>query len=128
MPPAEPPSGTLSTPPEPYPVNVRIEYQDRELNRTTTFFRLFMIIPIAIIVTLLAGATSSDSGAAVGAAGGLIAFPTALMIIFREKYPRWWFDFNKQLTAFLLRVHHVLPADRRPLPVNRRAAGRGAHA
>lgn len=108
----------MSTPPEPYPVDVTIEYQDRELNRTTTFFRLFTIIPIGIIVTLLCGATasSSDSGAVAGAAGGIIILPTALMIIFREKYPRWWFDFNKQLTAFLLRVatYFLLIEDRYP--------------
>lgn len=117
-PPSEPPSGTLSTGPEPYPVDVSIEYQDRELNRTTTFFRVFTVIPIAIIVGLLSGSAGqySDSGAAVGAAGAIITFPTALMIIFREKYPRWWFDFNKQMTAFLLRVatYFLLIEDRYP--------------
>ncbi|MBI2691237.1 MAG: DUF4389 domain-containing protein [Solirubrobacterales bacterium] len=108
----------ISTGPEPYPVDVSIEYQDRELNRTTTFFRVFTIIPIGIIVALLSGSsgTYSDSGAAVGAAGATITFPTALMIIFREKYPRWWFDFNKQMTAFLLRVaaYFLLIEDRYP--------------
>jgi hypothetical protein len=97
---------------------VSIEYQDRELNRTTTFFRVFTVIPIAIIVTLLSGASAKygDSTAAVGAAGAIISFPTALMIIFREKYPRWWFDFNKQMTAFLLRVaaYFLLIEDRYP--------------
>jgi hypothetical protein len=117
-PPTGPPAGTLSTAPEPYPVDVRIEYQDRELNRTTTFFRLFTVIPIAVIVALLAGGASrhADWGAAVGAAGGIIGFPTALMIVFEQKYPRWWFDFNKQLTAFLLRVgvYFLLIEDRYP--------------
>jgi hypothetical protein len=117
-PPTEPPSGTLSTGPEPYPVDLSIEYQDRELNRTTTFFRVFTIIPIAIIVGFLSHVSYqyADSGAAAGAAGAIITLPTALMIIFREKYPRWWFDFNKQMTAFLLRVatYFLLIEDRYP--------------
>lgn len=117
-PPTEPPSGTLSTGPEPYPVDLTIEYQDRELNRTTTFFRVFTIIPIAIIVGLLSHASYqyADSGATAGSAGAIIMLPTALMIIFREKYPRWWFDFNKQMTAFLLRVaaYFLLIEDRYP--------------
>lgn len=117
-PPTDPPTGTFSTGPEPYPVDVSIEYQDRELNRTTTFFRVFTIIPIGIIVALLSGPSAqyADNGAAAGAAGAIIALPTALMIIFREKYPRWWFDFNKQMTAFLLRagVYFLLIEDRYP--------------
>ncbi|MGK2878362.1 MAG: DUF4389 domain-containing protein [Solirubrobacterales bacterium] len=117
-PPTPPPAGTLSTGPEPYPVDLTIEYQDRELNRTTTFFRIFTLIPIMIIVTLLAGATAryADSGAMLGVAGGIIVLPTALMIIFQEKYPRWWFDFNKQMTSFLLRVgvYALLIEDRYP--------------
>ncbi|MBJ7458142.1 MAG: DUF4389 domain-containing protein [Thermoleophilaceae bacterium] len=117
-PPTLPPAGTISTGPEPYPVDLTIEYQDRELNRTTTFFRLFTLIPILILVTLIADATAryGDSGALIGTAGGLLVLPTAVMIIFKEKYPRWWFDFNKQLTAFFLRVgvYALLIEDRYP--------------
>jgi hypothetical protein len=107
-----------STPPEPYPVDISIEYQDRELNRTTTFFRLFTLIPIAVILGSLssgaAGFMAHDPWAF--GAGGIIFVPTALMIIFREKYPRWWFDFNKQLVSFILRVavYFLLIDDRYP--------------
>lgn len=113
-PPSEPPPGsppdelgTGSTPPEGYPVDLEIEYQDRELNRLTTAFRLIVAIPILIIVGLLAGGGSGygDRGPMfVGGGAALIVVPTALMIIFREKYPRWWFDFNFQLQSFLNRV------------------------
>lgn len=105
---APPPSGTQSTGPEGYPVDLSIDYQDRELNRTTTFFRLFVAIPILVILSGLSGGGTyvvGDHGYwAGGAAAGLIVFPTALMIIFEEKYPRWWFDFNKELTKFIFRV------------------------
>jgi hypothetical protein len=108
----------VSTPPDPYPVDLKIEYQDRELNRTTTFFRLFTLIPIAIILGFLAAGPMAhpDASAFAGGAAGLIVIPTALMLIFEGKYPRWWFDFNKQLMAFILRVtaYTLLIDDRYP--------------
>jgi hypothetical protein len=108
-PPVEPPApGTGSTPPEPYPVDIQIEFPDRELNRATTAFRLIMIVPIAIILALL------TSGGNIGfvdpnfwyssTSAGLIFVPAALMIVFREKYPRWWYDFNYQLLSFVNRI------------------------
>jgi hypothetical protein len=108
-----------STGPERYPVDLMIDYQDRELNRTTTFFRAFTVIPIAIVLLALTGGWwYSADGAAFGAIGasGLITLPTALMIIFREKYPRWWFEFNRQLVAFTMRVgvYALLIDDRYP--------------
>lgn len=122
-PPPPPPTPEAQTPPpaapKPYPVDLAIEYQDRELNRTTTFFRLFTVIPIAVIFGLLTGASSYSSGEHVHVAGvavGFIVLPAALMIIFEEKYPRWWFDFNWQLTSFALRigVYLLLIDDRYP--------------
>jgi hypothetical protein len=100
------PTGIQSTGPEPYPVDLKIDYQDRELNRATTFFRIFTIIPIAIILTLIGGGAGyyDHTGTFASGLAGLIVFPTALMIIFEGKYPRWWFDFNKQLASFILRV------------------------
>lgn len=105
-PPPPPPSGTQSTAPEGYPVDLTIDYQDRELNRTTTFFRIVVAIPILIILAWLTGSAQSFDGNYywAGGAAGLIVVPTALMIIFEEKYPRWWFDFNKELSKFILRV------------------------
>lgn len=90
-----------------YPVNLSIDYHDRSLNRLTTFFRIFTIIPIAIIIGLL---TSANAGTAQGnvsyqyAAAGLVFLPLVLMILFRQKYPKWWFDWNVALTKFSARV------------------------
>jgi len=91
-----------------YPVNLSIDYPDRELNRFTTFFRLFTIIPILIILGLLIGA-ANDGDANRGwncqyAAIGFVVLPTVLMLLFRHKYPRWWFDWNVALFKFCTRV------------------------
>jgi hypothetical protein len=39
----------------PYPLTLTIDYPDRPLNRLTTFFRIFTVIPIAIILALVSG-------------------------------------------------------------------------
>lgn len=95
------------TDPSTYPVKFDVEYQDRELNRLTTFFRIFTIIPIVIVLTLVIGPSWGgwDNG---GDGAMLLAFlflPVLLMLVFREKYPRWWFDWNLQLARFIARVH-----------------------
>ncbi len=95
-----------------YPARLSIDYPDRELNRTTTFFRLFAAVPIVIVLSTVSGGDwqwSYDNGKeAAAAAGGLLFFGPLLMILFREKYPRWWFDFNLQLTRFTTRVSSYL--------------------
>ena len=91
-------------------MDISIDFPDRELNKTTTFFRAFTVIPIAIILaaisgTFAAGGWGGGDYYAEGAwGGGLLVLPTALMIIFREKYPRWWFDFNFQMLSLINRV------------------------
>lgn len=96
-----------------YPVNLTVDYPDRELDRVSTFFRLFMAIPIAIVLAFLAGGGGSWGDQAdanrfeVGAAG-LVFVPTVLMLLFRQKYPRWWFDWNEQLLGFSYRVSSYL--------------------
>ena len=91
-----------------YPVNLEVDYPDRELNRLTSFFRVFVLVPIAIVLCLVSGAPSwgwADAGWRAGvAAGGVLFAPTLLMILFRQKYPRWWFDWNLNLTRFCSRV------------------------
>jgi len=82
--------------PPPYPVTFSVDYPERDLNRWTTFFRIFTVIPIAILVAFLPG------GAA--AAGSLIFVPIVLMLLFRKKYPRWWHDWNLEMLRFANRV------------------------
>jgi hypothetical protein len=91
-----------------HPVQFSVDYPDRDLNRLTTFFRLFAVIPILIVLGSVNGGTwqwSSEQGEAVAAgAGGLLFFGPLLMILFRQKYPRWWFDWNRELLRFSNRV------------------------
>jgi len=54
--------------PAPYPVQYSVDYPDRPLNRLTTFFRLFMVIPIAIVLALIEGSVSAYGGRAGGTA------------------------------------------------------------
>jgi len=76
-----------------YPMSLSIDYPDKKLNKLTTFFRLFTVLPIAIILTLLEG---------------FVSLPTVLMLLFRKKYPRWWFDWNIAITKFGTRVSTYL--------------------
>jgi len=96
-----------ATPPA-YPASLAIDYPDRALNRLTTFFRIFTVIPIAIILVLVNGGILDLTGPTdwtwLYAAGGILIVPPLLMILFRQKYPRWWFDWNVALTKFSARV------------------------
>ena len=102
------------------PARLSVDYPDRELNRGTTFFRLFAAIPIILVLASVSGWTwqagYENGKEAVAAAGGLLFFGPLLMILFRQKYPRWWFDFNLQLTRFSARVssYLALMSDRYP--------------
>ena len=106
-------------PDAPYPVQYSVDYPDRPLNRLTTFFRLFMVIPIGIVLALIEGGGYAYGGGrpagAVGAAG-LIVLPTLLLILFRQKYPRWWFNWNLELMRLSARVgvYLALMEDRYP--------------
>jgi len=91
-----------------YPVNLSIDYPDRNLNRLTTFFRIFTAIPIVIIIGLLSSAELEWKGTGGGiyqyGTAGLVVLPIVLMLLFRLKYPKWWFDWNVALTKFSTRV------------------------
>lgn len=99
------------TPPA-YPVQLSIDYPDRSLNRVSTFFRLFAAIPILIVLGTVNGGTwqwSSESGTYVAAGtGGLLFIAPLLMIVVRQKYPRWWFMWNRELQRFGTRVSAYL--------------------
>ncbi len=103
-----------------YPLEYDVEYPDRDLNRLTSALRIFTVIPIAIVLGSIGGTTSVSSGAgtttvAVGGSG-LLVLPPLLMILFRQKYPRWWYDFNLELLRFQNRVgvYFALMDDRYP--------------
>lgn len=99
----------LSPTPAAYPATLDVDYPDRPLNRLTTFFRLFTIIPIAIVLGTVSASsftagTGGDTKTVIIAGGGLLFAGPLLMILFRQKYPRWWFDWNLELTRFSSRV------------------------
>ncbi len=86
-----------------YPVNLTIDYPDR-LSRLTTAFRVILIAPIVIILALISGSGWGNTPwRAPLVVGGTVFLPTVLMLLFRQKYPRWWFDWNVNLAKFGLR-------------------------
>ena len=98
-----------------------IDYPDRSLDRLSTALRLVYILPILIVLGLIGGTTAwntaGETGAGIGVLGaGVLGGPVLLMILFRNKYPRWWFDFNLQLVRFSMRVlaYLALMSDRYP--------------
>src|ERR687887_304405 len=104
-----------------YPVRFSVDYPDRALNRVTTGFRIFVAIPILIVLGAVSGETwqwsyGRGSTAVAAGAGGLLFFAPLLMILFRRKYPRWWFDWNLELQRFINRVlaYILLMDDRYP--------------
>jgi hypothetical protein len=116
-----------------YPARLEIDYPET-LDRFTTFFRIIWIIPIAIILGLISGAGETVTRTVVvnqagevirttqESAGGLfsgLAAATALMIIFRQRYPRWWFDFSREMVRFGARVaaYFLLLTDQYPSTV-----------
>jgi hypothetical protein len=104
-----------------YPVQFSVDYPDRALNRLTTAFRIVVVIPVAVVLGAVSGGTwqwtsgGRTSEVAAGA-GGLLVLAPLLMILFRQKYPRWWFDWNLELQRFGNRVgiYMALMDDRYP--------------
>ena len=104
---------------ETYPLKYSVDYPDRELDRVTSFFRLFTVIPIAIVlgtVSHTAFGGWNDYGTTLVTAGGILFGGPLLMILFRGKYPRWWFDWNRELLRFTYRVgaYFALQSDEYP--------------
>ena len=103
-----------------YPVTFAVDYPDRPLDRLSTALRIFFAIPIVILLGTVGGSSwqwSSDNGSTSAAgAGGLLVLGPALMIVFRQKYPRWWFDWNLEIQRFSNRVcvYLALMDDRYP--------------
>src|SRR5262249_26802798 len=115
---AQPKGATMD---DAYPVRFSVDYPDRDLNRVTTGFRIFTVIPIAIVIGTIGGysarwGTSTTGTTEVALGGTGLLFGPTLMILFRQKYPRWWFDWNLQLMRFGNRVcvYLALMDDRYP--------------
>lgn len=86
------------------PVTLQIDYPDRDLDRVSSFFRPLAVIPVAIVLALVSGPTLHQGTEHGFEAGGIVFAATVLMLVFRQKYPRWWFDWNVALTQFSMRV------------------------
>jgi hypothetical protein len=100
-----------------YPASFDVEYPDRELDRISTLFRLFALIPILIVLALISRPTESHAGQSWGlVCGGILVGGPLVMILFRQKYPRWWFDWNLEFMRFTARVgvYATLMDDRYP--------------
>ncbi|MCC7021276.1 MAG: DUF4389 domain-containing protein [Thermomicrobiales bacterium] len=112
-----------------YPVQFAVDYPDRPLDRLTTLFRIFTAIPILILLGAISGgslrwttenraavAGADSSVVLIAAGGGVLFLGPLLMILFRQKYPRWWFDWNLELLRFTNRVgvYLALMDDRYP--------------
>jgi hypothetical protein len=120
-----------------YAARLEVDYPEK-LNRLSSFFRLIWIIPIAIILGLISGAGQTVTNTIIlnqagevvrrtsSTAGGIVtglAVATALMILFRQVYPRWWFDFSRELARFTTRVglYFLLLTDQYPSTVDEQA-------
>jgi len=81
---------------KPYPVSLTVDFQDGPRDRLTTAFRLILAVPMALLAMLIGGGEDSS--------GGLLILPTTAMVLFRKKYPRWWFDWNVNFMRLMLRI------------------------
>jgi hypothetical protein len=116
----------MNVSPASYPARLNVDYP-AQLDRLTTLLRLVWIVPIAVILALLTGGGSdgltTSSGEQVVSTGGGISgglwVATALLLVSRVRYPRWWFDFTHELTRFGARVgaYVALLTDRYPSTV-----------
>ncbi|MGF7228580.1 MAG: DUF4389 domain-containing protein [Candidatus Saccharibacteria bacterium] len=112
---------------ETYPARFDIDYPEK-LDRVTSFFRIFWSIPILIILSALTSSGGQtfmhDAGRhATSSGGGIMSglfVATVLMILFRQRYPRWWFEFALELNRFATRVsaYMFLLTDRYPSTVD----------
>jgi hypothetical protein len=113
-----------------YPAKLDIDYP-KKLDRASTFFRIFLAIPILIILSLLVASGGGESLSEAGkemskGSGGIVIglfAATLLMILFRQRYPRWWFDFALELNRFSTRVsaYLLLLTDQYPSTVETQA-------
>ncbi len=110
----------MHTTPNTHPIQLSIDYPDRPLDRLSTAFRAFAVLPIFVVLAAVSGGLwqwSHEAGSTAAAgAGGLLFFGPLVMIVARHKYPRWWVDWNLELQRFTNRVwaYAALMDDRYP--------------
>ncbi|MDB5179415.1 MAG: hypothetical protein JWN12_47 [Candidatus Saccharibacteria bacterium] len=110
-----------------YPARLDIDYPPK-LDRFTSFVRLIWAIPILAILFIITGTSGNsfvnDAGQQMSNNGGGIVVGlfvvTLLLIVFRQRYPRWWFNFNLELNRFTMRVtvYLLLLTDQYPSTVD----------
>ncbi len=100
---------------DPYPVHFAVDYPDVPRNRLTVLVRLVLAIPIVVVLSLLSdqvfgvgGGDTVDNARFTADFGGVLFLPTVLMLVFRRKYPGWWFHWNLNLVRFENRVFAYL--------------------
>src|SRR5207237_6577146 len=90
-----------------YPVQFDVDFPARPLDRLTTAFRIFVAIPILVLLGFLTRDTlqgDHDMTFTFASGASLLFVPLLLMILFRQKYPRWWFDWNLEVLRFTNRI------------------------
>lgn len=124
-PPASPAAPAAPSGPAPYPVDLDVQYPAEPRNRVTVLFRVVLAVPVVLLLVLFQGTSVSvDTGSMPSAlVGGFLFVPTLLLLLFRHRYPRWWFDFNVQLLALVNRisVYLLLLRDEYPSTEDRQA-------
>ena len=93
----------------PYPARLDIDYPEEGLSRLKTLFRIVLLIPIVIVLALITGGYPDsyevgETTYVIVSTGSVLVVPALLMLLFRRKYPRWWFDWHLELTRFTTRV------------------------
>jgi hypothetical protein len=90
-----------------YPISLTVDYPNRSLNRLTSFFRILVAIPILIVLGSVSASAMAHYGQHTSGAasnGGLLFLGPLLMILFCQKYPRWWFEWNLEFLRFSTRI------------------------
>ena len=105
----------MATQPSAYAAHLDVDYP-QQLDRLSTLLRLIWIVPIGIIFGLVSVQHSDQVANSSATLSGGLWLATVLMIVFRLRYPRWWFDFARELTRFGARVgaYLTLLTDRYP--------------
>jgi len=122
--PASPAAPAAPSGPAPYPVDLDVQYPTEPRNRVTVLFRVVLAVPVVLLLALFQGTSVSVDTPNGGALlGGFLFLPTLLLLLFRHRYPRWWFDFNVQLLALVNRisVYLLLLRDEYPSTEDRQA-------